>query len=137
MKNIRSDIGKLFHTLSRELQKFSDEELADISSGKAKIKIDIINNSSTSRKSIVRDIDYEKVKAELNSFQTREEGLEYLNFHCKTKNELTTLSKIVDIHVQKADKVDQLKEKIIESTIGFRLRSAAIQNKIIGDKKII
>lgn len=134
MKNIKNSISKIFNILAKELEKFSDEELADISSGKAKIKIDIIN-SSTSKKSIACDIDYQKVKSDLNSFQTREEGLEYLNLQCKTKKELTALAKIIDIHVQKSDKIDQLKEKIIESTIGFRLRSAAIQNKSIADEK--
>ena len=135
MKNIKNSISKIFNILAKELEKFSDEELADISFGKAKIKIDIINNSSTSKKSIACDIDYQKVKSDLNSFQTREEGLKYLNFQCKTKKELTALAKIIDIHVQKSDKIDQLKEKIIESTIGFRLRSAAIQNKSIADEK--
>lgn len=134
MKNIKNSISKIFNILAKELEKFSDKELADISSGKAKIKIDIIN-SSTSKKSIACDIDYQKVKSDLNSFQTREEGLEYLNLQCKTKKELTALAKIIDIHVQKSDKIDQLKEKIIESTIGFRLRSAAIQNKSIADEK--
>lgn len=129
MKNIKNSISKIFNILAKELQKFSDEELADISSGKAIIKVDIINNSSTSKKSMACDIDYEKVKSDLNTFQTREEGLEYLNLHCKTKKELTALAKIVDIHVLKTDKIGQLKEKIIESTIGFKLRSAAIQNK--------
>ena len=135
MKNIKTSISKIFNILAKELEKFSDEELVDISSGKAKIKVDIINNRSSSKKSIACDIDYQKVKSELNSFQTREEGLEYLNLQCKTKKELTALAKIIDIHVQKTDKIDQLKEKIIESTIGFRLRSAAIQNKSIEDEK--
>jgi len=135
MQNTKNSISKIFNILSKELQKFSDEELADISSGKAKIKIAMINNSSTSKKSIARDIDCQKIKSDLNSFQTREEGLEYLNLQCKTKKELTALAKIIDIPVQKTDKIDQLKEKIIESTIGFRLRSAAIQNKAIENDK--
>ena len=135
MKNIKNSISKIFNILAKELQKFSDEELADISSGKVKIKIDIINNSTTSQKSIACDINYEKIKSDLNSFQTREKGLEYLNLQCKTKKELTALAKIIDIPVQKTDKIAQLKEKIIESTIGFRLRSAAIQNKAIEGEK--
>ncbi|MBU1055243.1 MAG: hypothetical protein KKC46_15680 [Proteobacteria bacterium] len=135
MKKSKNTISKIFDILAKELEKFSEVELADISSGKATIKVDIIKNKSTSEKSIPSDIDYLKVKSDLNSFQSREKGLEYLNQHCKTKKELTALSKIVDIHVQKSDKIDQLKEKIIESTIGFKLRSAAIQNKSIGEEQ--
>ncbi len=135
MKKVKNNISKIFNILAKELQKFSDEELADILSGKAKIKVDIINNSSTSKKAIVHDMDYQKIKSDLNLFQNREKGLEYLNLQCKTKKELTTLAKIIDIHVQKTDKTDQLREKIIESTIGFRLRSAAIQNNSIEDEK--
>lgn len=135
MKNVKNSISRIFNILAKELQKFSDEELADISSGKAIIKVDIINNGSISKKAMAFDVDYEKVKSDLNTFQTREEGLEYLNFHCKTKKDLTALAKIIDIHFLKTDKIDQLREKIIEFTIGFKLRSAAIQNKSIEDKK--
>jgi hypothetical protein len=131
MKDSKYSISKIFNSLAQELQKVSEEELTDISSGKARIKIDIINKSPASKKSISSNIDYERVKSEMNSIQTREEGIEYLNYHCKTKKELTSLARTIDVHVQKTDKVDQLKEKIIESTIGFKLRSAAIQNKSI------
>ena len=44
-----------------------------------------------------------------------------------SKDDMARLARQLDIQVQKSDSADQLKARIIESTIGFRIRSAAIQ----------
>jgi hypothetical protein len=131
MKNNKNIISKVFDMLAKEIEKFSETELIDISSGKAKLKIEIVKYKSTTSDPTRSEINMSELKSALDSLQSREEVLQYLNEHCKTKKELTLIAKAVDVHVQKSDKVDQLKEKIIESTIGFKLRSAAIQNKSI------
>jgi len=129
MKNTNNRLIKLFNIISKELQKFNDDALADIISGKAKLKIDILQKKEKSKHAVDANIDYEKIKKDLHSISNREEGSKYLDQHCKRKKELTALAKIMDIPIQKSDKLKTLKEKIIESTIGFRLRSAAIQKK--------
>ena len=134
MKNNKNIISRVFSIFAKEMEKFSEIELIDISSGKATLKIEIVKNESTSKVPSPYEMDLSNVKSSLDSFQSREEVLQYLNQNFKTKKDLTSLAKIVDAHIQKSDKIDQLKEKIIESTIGFKLRSAAIQNKSINEK---
>ena len=134
MKSNKNMISSLFSLFAKEMEKFSETDLIDISSGKATLKIEIVKSKPTLQTTSHHEMDLSNVKSVLDSFQSREEVLEYLNQNFKTKKDLTSLAKIVDAHVQKSDKIDQLKEKIIESTIGFKLRSAAIQNKSINEK---
>jgi len=67
--------------------------------------------------------------AQLDSVITREEGVRILNDNLKNKSSLEGFAKYIDVGVQKIDKVEKIKENIIESTVGARLRSEAIQGK--------
>jgi len=125
---MHSLFNKIFSALSKELQKLSEEDYKNIASGKAKLEINIINKGGRKKDEPKEESDLNHILQQLNSFKSREEGAQYLDSNCKTKKELTSLAKLIDIPVQKSDKVQLLKEKIIESTIGFRIRSAAIQN---------
>ena len=134
MKSNKNIISCIFSLFAKEMEKLSEADLIDISSGKATLKIEIAKNKSTIQATSPNEMDLSNVKSVLDSFQSREEVLKYLNQNFKIKKDLISLAKMVDAHVQKSDKIDQLKEKIIESTIGFKLRSAAIQNKSINKK---
>lgn len=63
----------------------------------------------------------------LNAFDKRDQGIDYLNKKTKTKEDLVQLAKYLDKPIQKNDNIEQIRDKVIESTIGYRLRSAAIQ----------
>lgn len=120
--------NKIFSALSRELKKLNEEDYRNIASGKAKLEINVINKGGKKKAEPKEEPDLNHILRQLNSFKSREEGVQFLDSNCKTKKELTSLTKLIDIPVQKSDKVQLLKDKIIESTIGFRIRSAAIQN---------
>lgn len=67
--------------------------------------------------------------AKLNNFPTREAAHEFLmNHHAKRKS-LAAISKSLDIPVTKKDTIEILVFKIVDFTIGSRLRSDAIQGK--------
>jgi len=46
---------------------------------------------------------------------------------CHSKIDIENIAKKLDVPFQKKDSIEKLKYKIIERTIGFRLRSQAIQ----------
>lgn len=56
-------------------------------------------------------------------------GAEYLNNKLRTKANFEKFARSIDVAVMKSDKLEKIRENIIESTIGARLRSEAIQNK--------
>lgn len=73
----------------------------------------------------------------LEGFSNREDGLKFLEELSLTKENLQKLAKSIDIPIFNNYTKQQLIEKIIEQTIGYRLRSQAIQGKTNkGDESI-
>ena len=60
---------------------------------------------------------------------SREDGFKLLVDKCSSRLDLEVLARKLDIPFTKKDIIEKLKDKIIEGTIGFRLRSQAIQDK--------
>lgn len=64
---------------------------------------------------------------ELQSTTTREQAFRLLEMWHLNASELRGLARSLDIAVRKDDGVDRLRDKIVEGTIGFKLRSGAIR----------
>jgi hypothetical protein len=68
-----------------------------------------------------------ELSEKLFSIQSRNEALAFLNANFKTKKSLDSVARQLDVPVLKSDKLENLAEKIVESTVGARKRSEAIQ----------
>jgi len=75
-----------------------------------------------------------EVSESLTKARSRDEAKELLK-DFKRAN-LKELAKKIDIPLQSNDSVDKIKERIIESTVGFRLRSQAIRSNVEEPKAI-
>lgn len=87
----------------------------------------IINNEYR----IEKEVFFNELLSDLNRVDSREKGFDLLSERVKTKTHLEKFAKFIDVGVQKTDKLDKIKENIIESTVGARLRSEAIQGRTI------
>ncbi len=76
----------------------------------------------------------EQVAETLRSLDTREEGLRILTDFCSARKDLQSLAIYIDIPNSRRDSIPTLRERIIEATIGYRLRSRAIQGEPIEKK---
>lgn len=107
-----------------------NNELDKIATGDYSISIKIAKDkfsvSSTNRISEQERID---LSEKLKVCKTREEGFALLNEMLSTRKELECFARYLDISILKQDKVDQIRSKIIESTIGAFLGSNAIHGK--------
>ncbi len=65
--------------------------------------------------------------SKLTNFPSREEAQRFLETNGSTRKALEPIARSLDIPVLKQDKVDVLRDKIIEATVGARIRSQAIQ----------
>ena len=66
----------------------------------------------------------------LNELNCRDEGLSIIDQHLTEKKDLQKLAEWLNISQYQKHSVQKLKEKIIEATIGYRLRSKAVQGDI-------
>ncbi|WP_175911897.1 hypothetical protein [Burkholderia sp. BCC1640] len=69
----------------------------------------------------------EMVAAKLTAFDDRREAQIYLRSVAETKKDLERVARHFEMVISKQDTVDVLADRIIETTVGARLRSRAIQ----------
>ncbi len=131
MKKSQKDVlVGLLRDLAKQVQALDDQEFENILTGMAHIELRIISqgqNKGRLKKVRLTESQMLEIRNALEKMNTREEGAKLLKEKCKIKEDLILLSRYIDLPVQKSDKVKQLSERIIESTIGYRARSAAIQ----------
>ncbi len=131
MKKSEKDIiAYVLKELSKRVQTLDDQEFDNLLRGTAQVEIRI--NSKVQAKGWMKNERMNKsqmkeIRSALELMDSREEGHKLLKDRCETKEDLTRLAKYLDLPVQKSDKVEQLFERIVEATIGYRIRSAAIQ----------
>jgi Holliday junction resolvase len=122
-------IVALLREVLRQVQSLDEEELVDVVAGKGTFLVRIETTKRSVRSARVRtdDNELQQLGKRLKECRTREEGIKVLAEKVSSKDEVIRLARSLDLPTQKDDNLEQLRAKIIESTIGFRLRSAAIQ----------
>lgn len=123
-----------FDKLSAFLKGMNDNEIENLESGKVELRFEISDknenhDSSKSHMEKFDDFTLQSIVETLNHLKTREEGLNFLTSKCSVRTEFELIAKKMDIPFQKKDNIERLKDKIIEGSIGFKLRSQAIQGK--------
>nr|MDE6695640.1 hypothetical protein [Muribaculaceae bacterium] len=84
-------------------------------------------NSNASRSNVIEAFNGSEVIQRLESMHDKEKGKVYLESLNLKKAQYEKILKELDSPFDKKDNIARLISKIIEATIGFRLRSQAIQ----------
>lgn len=117
-------IAALNRLTEEEIKKLLDESYeVEIRLVRRRQKDDVAPNS-------MEMIDLQTLVLKLTAFGNREEATEFLAATFETKKPLEQIARFLDIPIIKQDKVETLREKIIEATAGARLRSEAIKGKV-------
>lgn len=120
------------------LKGLSPSEIEDLISGISIIKFSVEAKSKkilparTATEMLKDEIMRSKlieIKEKLILLTIREDGYELIERECPTRVHLEALAKIIDIPVTKRDNIEHIKKKIVENTIGYKLRSDAVRNK--------
>lgn len=127
MKN-ENIISKFLTELIKDIESLSESDIAKLNSGEYSLELKVLKKNKSQE--VKSELDMKKANSvleELKVCNSRDSGYEILKTHFKNKSELEWFAKYIDIFVMKQDKVDKLREKIIEGTVGAALRSSAIQ----------
>lgn len=126
-KNI---LTKIFEEILEELNRMSESDVSKLEDGDYSISVKIVKNKSQTESAIqLSELQKNEILKKLEGCKTREEGHEILSSNIKNKKELELLARFLEISVLKQDNTDQIRDKIIEATVGAILRSNAIQGK--------
>lgn len=118
----------LLAQLTTLIQDLSDENLEKITLGTHSLELKIVKNKSLEKGTSTTDsVNVINVVSELDVFLDRDSASHYLRDLVKNKRDLELVARHLDIAISRQDKSDDLINKIIESTVGARLGSAAIR----------
>lgn len=125
-------IAKVLSTVANAIESLDEADLESLLSGDLRFEIVAVTSKqrhgeSDSAYSSIDSAALDKLARLLQDADDRSRGWEILEEHTSNKDSLIQLARHLDLPCQKKESVDRLKEKIIEATIGFRLRSAAIR----------
>ena len=133
--NNKKAISNLLLSVNKLVNRLSTEELDILESGKFELSLNITKGKhfkGDKQATATLDESYLKsISEQLDSAKSREDGLVIIESSLKNKNELEIFAKHIDVAVLKSDRVDKIRDNIVDATVGARLRSSAIQGKEI------
>jgi hypothetical protein len=113
--------------LAAAVERMSDEELARLNEPGTEIEIKVLRRRAKEELSPEGRLDLVEILAKLTAFANRADASNFLEGAVETKKGLEQLARHLDVAVLKQDKTETLRDKIIEATVGARLRSEAIK----------
>lgn len=127
MPSKRSELANILRRLADYVDKHPDEDLAPI----FKQAATLMQSTERVKKSPPQKQlpDVQAIATELQTLQTRDAGDALLRERVPNRSGLEAIARFLQLPVQRDDSVDRLRAKIVENTIGSRLRSDAIQGK--------
>lgn len=121
--------AEVLRRISNFLRTLTDDQIDDLITGKIKLTLTVNpERRARSPKSSRAKPDVTRIRQELMGMQTREEGTALLDSLSLTRYSLQEIAVAMDLPAPKTDTVDRLKDRIVEATIGYRLRSNAIRS---------
>lgn len=110
------------------LNKLPQAVVKEIENGEKRIEINVISTSKEPDELILQNsvVVSESISL-LNSMRSREEAYSYMSSSDFKKADLEAICKQLDLPFTKKENIKALLEKIIEGTVGYKLRSQAIQ----------
>ncbi|MCZ2107802.1 MAG: hypothetical protein LC106_10540 [Burkholderiales bacterium] len=122
------NILTVFRRLSNALDSLSADELKRLSDPQYSVEIRAIRRRSKDETtSISTDTNVEDVIKEITALGSRQDAQALLDSRYSTRKSLEPIARGLEIPIAKQDKVEVLRDKIIEATVGARIRSQAIQ----------
>lgn len=132
----RNQLNTLLSHLAEAAHALSEKEVTAVLEGRARVVIQVekVRYSKQSRRNNSgvddrKSIALQEAADSLRGMATREAGQSFLQTHFKSRSDLLRLARMLDLPVGERDPRNRMEEKIVDATIGFRLRSDAIQNR--------
>jgi hypothetical protein len=128
----RDAVAAILRKLSDSIRSLSASEWDAVVAGKFRVDITIGAAREArveSEDSEVPDSDLSELASLLREASTREAGHDLLAARSMSKESLVRFARYLDIPASKRDPNERIRDRIIEATIGFRLRSRAVQGE--------
>ncbi|MCP1171519.1 hypothetical protein [Ralstonia chuxiongensis] len=119
--------------LVQALKSMSPADLEKISDPGFEVQIRVVKRRAEVAPSKA-NLPLEELSMRLTKFDDRGAAMTYLRATVATKRDLEAVARHLEMAISKQDTIEALAERIVETTVGARLRSRAIQGNLKDDK---
>lgn len=128
MSSLKNEISIAIQRIAAALSELDEDDISKILDDAYTVEIRLVRKRNKEDSSArITHIDAPAVVARLVEFSSREDAQKFLDENFGGRKLLELIARSLDIPIMKQDRVDALRDKIIESTVGARMRSQAIQ----------
>jgi len=118
----------VFRRLTEALDALSEDELKKLSDPQYAVEIKATRRRTKDDSSLLPlDTSAEDAIAQITSLPTRQDAQALLDSRFPSKKALEIIARKLDIPIVRQDRIEDLRDKIVEATVGSRIRSQAIQ----------
>lgn len=128
MATLKNDLSVALQRVASALSQLSEEEIRKLLDDAFSIEIRLVRKRSKEESSSDPiKLDIPAIVSKLTGFPSREDAQNFLDTSFGSRKLLEVIARNLDVPIMKQDKVEVLRDKIIEATVGARMRSQAIQ----------
>jgi hypothetical protein len=125
-----SSLAAFLKKLYRAAEALTDGDISVVVSGRKRLVV----RTEEEAKAVEGNLNFEphdctQLVGMLKSAETREQAQQIIEEAKLTREDLARLAKALDLPIRRTEDSDRVIEKVIERTVGFRLRSQAIHGK--------
>jgi len=131
-ESARSALVAMLRRCADYLAALPPDEIDALLGGELELRLSVVAKKTRQKKKSSPALDAEQlanIVARLRAMDNRASGEQLLHEVATTRATLESLARYLDVAVRRDDSQNDLLRRIIESTIGFRLSTAAIQGR--------
>jgi hypothetical protein len=118
----------VFRRIAEALDALSEDELKKLSDPQYIVEVKAIRRRTKDDPGLLLpDTSAEDAIAQIAALPSRQDAQALLDSKFSSKKVLELIARKLDIPIIRQDKVEDLRDKIVEATVGARIRSQAIQ----------
>lgn len=134
MSQLKTNALVVLRRLVEALDSLSEEQLKKMSDPQYSIEFKAIRRRSKDESKLhFTDANAEEAITQLSMFSSRQDAQVMLDDKYPSKKVLEVIARKLDIPITRQDKIEDLRDKIVEATVGAKIRSQAIQGTTGGE----
>ena len=126
----KQQVVALLRNVARQIQAMDETTLNRVLAGGFRIDADWPSKPKTAnRQSACSDKQINELKVALSKIDSHEEARRVIGNSLGSRDQLICFARALDIPTPKNSTSEELRERLVEATVGFRVRSAAIRGR--------
>lgn len=126
----KQQVVALFRNFARQIQAMDESTLNRVLEGGFRIDADLPSKPKQARKKpACSDEQLSALKEVLSKIDNHEAARQAIGDSLRSRAQLVSFARALDIPAPKNATSDELKDRLVDATVGFRVRSAAIRGR--------